>query len=73
MSTVNVARTGKTIQVLPVAEKLARDPAGKPCVREERSFEWTVELPKLPPRTRFLLHVRSMNGQFVNAVFGSRW
>lgn len=62
--------TGKTIQVLPIMRVMTQEEAGEPCrVTEEIPFRVEAEIPYLPTDGRYLLHVRSLNGQAVNEVF----
>lgn len=67
MQEVRVIDSGKTIEVLPIMEKLDRTPQGA-CERTEKPFEWRAVLPK-KAAGRYLLHVRSLDGQAVNTVF----
>jgi hypothetical protein len=69
---VRVIDSGKTFEVLPILTMHSADPHGGPCRNVERAFERTVELPELKPG-RYLLHVRSMNGQSVNEIFSTYW
>lgn len=68
--TIKVTVTGQTLQVLPIMKQLEKDPMGNPCAAQERAFEEKVTLPKLATG-RYLLHVRSLNGNSVNEVFNS--
>ena len=63
-----VIATGKTIQILPVMDLLKPTP-GTVCRRMEKPFNVTVELPEPAKPGRYLVHVRSLNGQAVNEVF----
>ena len=65
---VEVLPSGRTMVVLPIMKKSATDPQGAACQPIERPFESRVELPVLTAG-RYLLHVRSLNGQSVNEVF----
>ena len=68
---IKITVTDKTIQVLPVMKQSDKDQHGNPCAAEERPFEERITLPKLATG-RYLLHVRSLNGQSVNQVFNSQ-
>lgn len=61
--------TGKTIQVLPIMSFKVPEGTDKGCKDRERTFRTVVELPYLPNEGRYLLHVRSLNGQSLNEVF----
>ncbi len=64
-----VIPTGKTVQVLPIMDYVKpTDPAVK-CQRIEKPFSMEVEIPEPAKAGRYLLHVRSLNGQAVNEVF----
>jgi hypothetical protein len=70
---IKVTDHEKTIEVLPIMKKLARNAFGQPCETTERDFVWTVTLPKSSEEAgRHLLHVRSLNGQSVNEVFSGQ-
>jgi len=69
---VKVKNSGKTIEVLPIMKLLARPPHGLPCRPIERPFTAKVDLPQLAAG-RYLLHVRSLNGQAVNEIFSTVW
>jgi hypothetical protein len=56
---------GKTVDVLPVMKM-----NDEGCVAGEFPFEARVDLPDSIRAGRHLLHVRSLNGKAVNAVFG---
>lgn len=71
MQEVRVINSGKTLEVLPIMKQLAKTEAGEPCENKEIPFAESVELPKLATG-RYLLHVRSLNGQSVNEVFSNR-
>lgn len=71
MDTTKITVTGKTLQVLPMMKELDKDPNGNQCKLQERPFEEIVELPALA-KGRYLLHVRSLNGQSVNEVFNTK-
>lgn len=59
---------GRVLQVLPILARSARDPQGNACAPADKPFEARVDLPTLAPG-RYLLHVRSLNGQSLNTVF----
>jgi hypothetical protein len=68
MSEIRVIDTGKTINVLPIMTM--REPQdGEECGPVETEFRRMVSLPTTVVKGRHLLHVRSLNGQAVNAVF----
>lgn len=69
MQETKVILTGRTIQVIPIMKFGLTEECGKICRIEERAFKIQVELPALPEEGRYLLHVRSLNGQAVNEVF----
>lgn len=69
---VKVINSGKTIEVLPIMEQLDEAPGGLECATKEIPFEQKVALPRLTPG-RYLLHVRSLNGQAINEVFTNLW
>ena len=58
----------ETVEVLPLMEMTEIDPTGAPCRQQEKVFVATAPMPELKPG-RHLLHVRSLNGQSVNAAF----
>lgn len=58
----------ETVEVLPLMEMTKVDPQGEPCRKMERTFVATAPMPELKVG-RHLLHVRSLNGQSVNAAF----
>jgi len=60
---------GKTIMVQPIMNFIVPEEPGTPCKPIERPFRTTVVLPYLPQEGRYLLHVRSLNGQAVNEAF----
>lgn len=62
-----VKPTGKTVQVLPIMD-LVDGPTFN-CKRTEAPFRLEVKLPEPPKAGRYLLHVRSLNGQGINEVF----
>ncbi len=64
-----VTVTGNTIQVLPIMNFVEPTNPKVPCRAQQRPFRTVVELPHLPADGRYLLHVRSLNGQAVNEVF----
>jgi hypothetical protein len=68
---VKVTNSGKTLEVLPVMKRVNEEEAGNKCEKREVPFEEVVQLPQLNPG-RYLLHVRSLNGQSVNEVFAVR-
>lgn len=68
---VKVEHTGNTIQVLPIMSLVPETQAGGKCEATEVAFEQSVALPALNAG-RYLLHVRSLNGQSVNIVFAER-
>lgn len=61
---VNVIDNGKTIDILPIMK--SKDT--RTCERSNEPFEYKVVLPWKDPG-RYLLHIRSLNGQAVNHVF----
>lgn len=65
MDHVKVINSGKTIEVLPVM----RMDEGVQCAQVEVPFSQRVELPQRMEEGRHLVHVRSLNGKSVNAVF----
>ena len=68
MSEIRVIDTGKTVNVLPIMTM--QDPQdGEICAAVETEFRRMVTLPATVVKGRHLLHVRSLNGQAVNAVF----
>ena len=67
VSEMKVEVTGKTIQLLPLMD---RNPGT--CPPEETAFTVKKVLPDLSPG-RYLLHVRSLNGQSLNDVFNNYW
>jgi len=68
MDEARVIESGRVFEVLPIMKKMARDPQGNACAVTDKPFESRVELPRLSAG-RYLLHVRSLNGQSVNQVF----
>lgn len=64
-----VSLTGKTIQVLPIMKLQTEEESGTVCRQQEQPFKLEIELPTLTEEGRYLLHVRSLNGQSVNRVF----
>ncbi len=68
MRAIPVTSSGRTLQVLPIMELTKVDAAGRPCRRVETPFRVTQRLPSLHSG-RYLLHVRSLNGQSINTVF----
>jgi hypothetical protein len=65
---MRVINSGKTLELLPIMKREGSTPAGEPCQKKEIPFEKKVSLPTLASG-RYLLHVRSLNGQAVNHVF----
>ena len=65
MDSVKVINSGKTIEVLPIM-KMA---AGPVCMPVIKAFKKVVKLPTEMELGRHLVHVRSLNGKSVNAVF----
>lgn len=64
---VKVIDSGKTIEVLPIVTPgIARD-----CERKDQPFEYKFELPE-KTAGRYLVHVRSLNGQALNQVYEIR-
>lgn len=59
---------GKSVEVLPLLERLEKGPDGSDCRYEESNFSSSVPLPTLS-LGRHLVHVRSSGGQAVNRVF----
>ena len=68
MGAVNIITTGKTLQMLPIMKQMEKPAGGEVCKSVESSFEQKVAMPELA-KGRYLLHVRSLNGQAVNVVF----
>ena len=66
---VKLINSGKTLEVLPIMEEMGQ---GSSCQKIETPFEQHFVLPELPVG-RYLLHVRSLNGQSINEVFNSGW
>lgn len=67
---VKLSHTGKTVQVLPIMSLLTPSEAGHACETGEFTFSRSVGLKDLKlDAGRHLLHVRSLDGQSVNAVF----
>lgn len=64
---IDVFHHGNTLEVLPIL-KLAPLQSDTVCMPEEKAFIKTVQMPELKPG-RYLLHVRSLNGQSINTVF----
>lgn len=62
----------KTFVLLPIAEMTERDPDGNRCKFKMISFNEKVELPPVVGG-RYLIHVRTMNGQALNEVFTTTW
>lgn len=63
--------TGRTVQLLPIMRLQSASEAGHPCVEQDELFEEIVDLKSLALEPgRHLLHVRSLEGQSVNVVFG---
>ncbi len=60
---------GKTIALLPVMGRKPGTTARTVCETKEVPYEKVVKLPELVQNERYLLHVRSSNGQSVNQVF----
>ena len=65
MESVKVINSGKTIEVLPV---MSMD-ANAQCLDVEVPFLEEIVLPRDLTIGRHLVHVRSLNGKSVNAVF----
>lgn len=64
LSEVKVIDSGKTIEVLPIMTAgTARN-----CERKDLPFEYKFELPQ-KSMGRYLVHVRSLNGQAINQVY----
>ncbi len=70
MQEVRIINSGKTFEVLPMMHERETTATGAKCEKKEIQFERTVPLPALASG-RFLLHVRSLNGQSVNEVFSN--
>lgn len=62
---VRVTNSGKTIEVLPIVEMAD----GDHCRAQEIPYSWRAYLPDDMAEGRHLVHVRSLNGKAVNAVF----
>jgi hypothetical protein len=68
IDTIKVINSGKVLEVLPTMKQLSAQESGAICVAKEKSYEVSVALPKLNVG-RYLLHVRTLNGQSENEVF----
>jgi len=67
---LKVVNSEKTIEVLPILKRLTQEEGGGKCRRVESPFKVAVDLPELSQKYwRYLLHVRSLNGQSLNVVF----
>lgn len=64
--------SGKTLELLPVMMRAKAGHHEGQCEPREVPFEVRKSLPDLLPG-RYLLHVRSLNGQSVNVVFSNTW
>lgn len=62
---VRVIDSGKTVEVLPIAEMAE----GEDCVSGETPFTQDFDLPAELTPGRHLLHVRSLNGKALNQMF----
>jgi hypothetical protein len=67
MNDVIVMHKGRVIELLPVLDEEAM--LGANCATAEKPFQKTVKLPVDLEIGRNLVHVRSLNGNSVNAVF----
>lgn len=65
---IKVIHSGKTLEVLPIMHKLNKMESGEACENKEVRFDQVENLPEVGPG-RYLVHVRSLNGQSVNEVF----
>jgi hypothetical protein len=61
---MRVINSGKTLELLPI---MKHEESGS-CQKQEIAYDKSVALPALA-NGRYLLHVRSLNGQAVNEVF----
>lgn len=66
---IKVINSGKTIEVLPI---MGKKPNAGVCVPMEVPYEKIIQLPTLKANERYLLHIRSLDGQSVNQVFTQR-
>jgi hypothetical protein len=57
--------SGRTVEVLPIIEMVDQDG----CQEAEIPYSWMEKLPDGMTAGRHLLHVRSLNGKSVNAMF----
>ena len=69
---VKLINSGKSLEALPIMQQLDKAEGGGACENKEIPFEYKLDLPLLNPG-RYLLHVRSLNGQSVNEVFTNMW
>lgn len=64
--------SGKTLELLPLMRRERPDAHEGQCEPRETRFIAKKVLPELMPG-RYLLHVRSLNGQSINDVFSNFW
>lgn len=67
VSELKLFNSGKTLELLPIMDRQERD-----CEARETAFKAKKVLPDLSPG-RYLIHVRSLNGQSANDVFSNYW
>jgi hypothetical protein len=66
MDYVKVIDSGSTVEILPVLKV-----EGEICIPVETPFEQRVFLPDIQQEGRYLLHVRTSDGQAINEVFSA--
>jgi len=67
---LELTNSGKTLEILPLMVREKKHPGQ--CEPRQVPFEATKILPSLKPG-KYLVHVRSLNGQSENAVFSTDW